>query len=137
MFLLTVRKKFIKELTVIGVLLTGLVAIVYHLFIPEKYFLWFPAIPIFFYLFGLLYIAFFSFSYRLGLEKLAMTYLVCKVLKFILSAFVLIFYGFVIRHEVVAFIATFMFFYFAFLIFETRFFLRFEEKLKLRQKNKK
>lgn len=121
MFLLTVRKKFIKELTVIGVVLTGLVAIVYHLFIPERYFLWFPAIPIFFYLFGLLYIAFFSFSYRLGLEKLAMTYLVCKVLKFILSAFVLIFYGFVIRHEVVAFIATFMFFYFAFLIFETRF----------------
>lgn len=121
MFLLTVRKKFIKELTVIGVVLTGLVAIVYHLFIPERYFLWFPAIPIFFYLFGLLYIAFFSFSYRLGLEKLTMTYLVCKVLKFILSAFVLIFYGFVIRHEVVAFIATFMFFYFAFLIFETRF----------------
>ena len=65
MFLLTVRKKFIKELTVIGVVLTGLVAIVYHLFIPERYFLWFPAIPIFFYLFGLLYIAFFSFSYRL------------------------------------------------------------------------
>ena len=134
MFLLTVRKKFIKELTVIGVVLTGLVAIVYHLFIPERYFLWFPAIPIFFYLFGLLYIAFFSFSYRLGLEKLAMTYLVCKVLKFILSAFVLIFYGFVIRHEVVAFIATFMFFYFAFLIFETRFFLLFEAKLKLRKK---
>ena len=75
MFLLTVRKKFIKELTVIGVVLTGLVAIVYHLFIPERYFLWFPAIPIFFYLFGLLYIAFFSFSYRLGLEKLTMTYL--------------------------------------------------------------
>ena len=91
MFLLTVRKKFIKELTLIGVVLTGLVAIVYHLFIPERYFLWFPAIPIFFYLFGLLYIAFFSFSYRLGLEKLVMTYLVCKVLKFILSAFVLIF----------------------------------------------
>ncbi len=137
MFLLTVRKKFIKELTLIGVVLTGLVAIVYHLFIPERYFLWFPAIPIFFYLFGLLYIAFLSFSYRLGLEKLAMTYLVCKALKFILSAFVLIFYGFVIRHEIVAFITTFMFFYFAFLIFETRFFLRFEEKLKLRQKNKK
>ena len=30
MFLLTVRKKFIKELTLIGVVLTGLVAIVYH-----------------------------------------------------------------------------------------------------------
>ena len=50
MFLLTVKKKFIKELTVIGIVLTTLVAVVYHLFIPDRYFLWFPAIPIFFYL---------------------------------------------------------------------------------------
>ena len=62
MFLLTVRKKFIKELTLIGVVLTGLVAIVYHLFIPERYFLWFPAIPIFFYLFGLHSILFVQLS---------------------------------------------------------------------------
>ena len=34
MFLLTVKKKFVKELTVIGIILTALVAVVYHLFIP-------------------------------------------------------------------------------------------------------
>lgn len=134
MFLLTVKKKFIKELTVIGVVLTTLVAVVYHLFIPDRYFLWFPAIPIFFYLFGLCYIEMFAFNYRLGLERIAMTYLVCKVLKFIVSAMLLMFYGFVIGHEVVAFMLTFIFFYFAFLLFETRFFLLFEAKLKLRKK---
>lgn len=134
MFLLTVKKKFIKELTVTGIVLTTLVAVVYHLFIPERYFLWFPAIPIFFYLFGLCYIEMFAFNYRVGLERITMTYLVCKVLKFILSAMLLMFYGFVIGHEVVAFILTFTFFYFAFLIFETRFFLLFEAKLKLRKK---
>lgn len=134
MFLLTVKKKFIKELTVIGIVLTTLVAVVYHLFIPDRYFLWFPAIPIFFYLFGLLYIEMFAFNYRVGLERIAMTYLVCKVLKFIISAMLLMFYGFVIGHEVVAFMLTFIFFYFAFLIFETRFFLLFEAKLKLRKK---
>lgn len=133
MFLLTVKKKFIRELTIVGVILTGIVAVVYHLFIPERYFLWFPAIPVFFYLFGLFYIYMFAFNYRLGLDKIAMTYLVCKSLKFILSALTLIFYGFVIGHEVVAFFVTFMFFFFAFLIFETRFFLRFEAKLKLRK----
>ena len=68
MFLLTVKKKFIKELTVIGIVLTTLVAVVYHLFIPDRYFLWFPAIPIFFYLFGLFYIEMFAFNYRVGLE---------------------------------------------------------------------
>lgn len=134
MFLLTVKKKFIKELTVIGIVLTTLVAVVYHLFIPDRYFLWFPAIPIFFYLFGLFYIEMFAFNYRVGLEQIAMTYLVCKVLKFIVSAMLLMFYGFVIGHEVVAFMLTFIFFYFAFLIFETRFFLLFEAKLKLRKK---
>lgn len=134
MFLLTVKKKFIKELTVIGVVLTTFVAVVYHLFIPDRYFLWFPAIPIFFYLFGLFYIEMFAFNYRVGLERIAMTYLVCKVLKFIVSAMLLMFYGFVIGHEVVAFMLTFIFFYFAFLIFETRFFLLFEAKLKLRKK---
>ena len=36
MFLLTVKKKFIKELTVIGIVLTTLVAVVYHLFIPDR-----------------------------------------------------------------------------------------------------
>lgn len=134
MFLLTVKKKFIKELTVIGIVLTTLVAVVYHLFIPDRYFLWFPAIPIFFYLFGLFYIEMFAFNYHVGLERIAMTYLVCKVLKFIISAMLLMFYGFVIGHEVVAFMLTFIFFYFAFLIFETRFFLLFEAKLKLRKK---
>ena len=134
MFLLTVKKKFIKELTVIGIVLTTLVAVVYHLFIPDRYFLWFPAIPIFFYLFGLFYIEMFAFNYRVGLERIAMTYLVCKVLKFIISAMLLMFYGFVIGHEVVAFMLTFIFFYFALLIFETRFVLLFEAKLKLRKK---
>ena len=81
MFLLTVKKKFIKELTVIGIVLTTLVAVVYHLFIPDRYFLWFPAIPIFFYLFGLFYIEMFAFNYRVGLERIAMTYLVCKLRK--------------------------------------------------------
>lgn len=130
MFLLTIRKKFLRELTLIGIVLTAFVAVVYHMFIPDRYFLWFPAIPIFFYLIGLFYIAMFSFYYRLGLDKLVMCYLTCKVLKFILSALILIAYALLIRHEVVAFMLTFVFFFFAFLIFETRFFLWFETKLK-------
>ena len=60
-----------------------------------------------------------------------MTYLVGKVLKLVLSIFVLLFYGFVIGKDVVSFVAAFIVFYFAFLFFETRFFLRFEAKLKL------
>ena len=53
------------------------------------------------------------------------------MLKLILSALILVSYGFVIKEDVVAFVAAFVFYYFAFLVFETRFFLRFEAKLKL------
>lgn len=134
MLLLTVKRKFIKELTLVGLVLTGVVALVYHMFIPERYFLWFPAIPVFFYLVGLLYIAMFLFCCRTGDERLALTYMTCKAVKFILSAVVMIFYGFVIGHEVIAFIMTFMFFYFSFLIFETRFFLQYEAELKQEKK---
>ncbi len=126
-----VKKKYVKELTVMTAGLTGLALLVFQLFIPEWYCLWFPLIPAFFYLFGLLYIWLFAFSYTLGVEKIAMSYLTCKVLKFVLSVLVLLFYGFVIGHDVVAFTAAFIVFYFAFLIFETCFFLRFEAKLKL------
>lgn len=137
MFLLTVRKKFIKELTVVGIVLTALVAIVFHLFIPERYFLWYPSIPVFFYLVGLFYIALFSFYYRMGLEKLVICYMICKVVKFVLSVLMITAYAFIVGNEIVAFMLTFVFFFFAFLIFETQFFLRFETKLKLQKKNKK
>ncbi|MDM8153422.1 hypothetical protein QUW14_03660 [Bacteroides gallinaceum] len=131
MFLTTVKKKFIGELSVGGIVLTAVVVLAYHFFMPEWYFAWFPLIPVFFYLFGFLYIYMIAFTYELGADKIAMAYLICKVLKLILSALVLIFYGFVIGQDVVAFVATFVFFYFAFLFFETRFFLRFEARLKL------
>ena len=45
MFLLTVKKKFIKELTVIGIVLTTLVAVAQGLFFPETP-LW--LVPLFF-----------------------------------------------------------------------------------------
>lgn len=126
-----VRKKYIAELTVAGIVMAGAALLLFHLLIPQCYFGWFPLIPVFFYLFGLLSISLFTFSCSLGQDKLAMTYLTCKVLKFILSVLVLLCYGFAVGHDVVAFTATFIVFYFAFLFFETRFFLRFEAKLKL------
>lgn len=134
MKLLKVRKAFLIRLTLLTVYLTVIIALVYHLFIPDRYFLWFPAIPVYYYLCGLFYVFMFETSYRMGEKKLITAFLVCKVSKFILSAFILMFYGFVVAHEVLAFTATFLVFYFGFLILETRFFFRFEEKLKAEKK---
>ena len=136
MFLKTVRKKFYKELAIVGAILTGLVAVIYHMFIPERYFLWFPAIPVYFGLNGVFHIELVSLYYRMGVDKLVFCYLICKVMKLLGSACFMTFYAVVIGHEITAFMATFVIFFFTFLVFETKFFVCFELKLKERKNNK-
>lgn len=108
------------------------------LFIPDRYFPWFPAIPVFFYLFGLFYINMFSLAYRLGEDKMVPLFLVCKGTKFLVSVLIVSIYCYAVQHEIVAFFATFLVFYISFLIFETVYFtnieLRLIKKKKLKQK---
>lgn len=138
MFLLKAKRVFIKKMTILTLVLFVVIGLIYHLFIPDRYFPWFPAIPVFFYLFGLFYINMFSMAYRLGEDKIVPLFLVCKGTKFLVSVLIVAIYCFAVRHEVLPFIATFMVFYISFLIFETVYFtnieLRLKKKKKLKQK---
>ena len=136
MFLTVIRRKFFKELTITGIVLTALVGGIYYWIIPHRYFPWFPAIPIFFYIIGLLYIELVSFFYRVMPDKLLMCYMMCKGMKFGASVFMMVGYGILVKHNITTFILTFLFFFFAFLIFETKFFIRFELKLKNRKNSR-
>lgn len=131
MFIETVKRQYVRQLATFSVTLAVAGAALCHLLLPGGCFACYPVIPVFFCLFGFLHIRLFVFGYRLGAKEVALTYLVCKVLKFVLSTLLLAFYGFVIGRDIVAFTTVFIVFYFAYLIFETRFFLRFEAKLKL------
>ena len=138
MFLLKAKRIFIKKMTILALVLSVVIGLIYHLFIPDRYFPWFPAIPVFFYLFGLFYINMFSLAYRLGEDKMVPLFLVCKGTKFLVSVLIVVIYCFAVRHEVLPFIVTFMVFYISFLIFETVYFtnieLRLKKKKKLKQK---
>ena len=113
-------------------ILSVVIGLIYHLFIPD------PAIPVFFYLFGLFYINMFSLAYRLGEDKMVPLFLVCKGTKFLVSVLIISIYCYAVQHEIVAFFATFLVFYISFLIFETVYFtnieLRLIKKKKLKQK---
>lgn len=138
MFLLKAKRIFIKKMTILTLMLSMIIGLVYHLFIPDRYFPWFPAIPVFFYLFGLFYINMFSLAYRLGEDKMIPLFLVCKGTKFLVSILIVAIYCFAVRHEIFAFIATFLVLYISFLVFETVYFtnieLRLKKKKKLKQK---
>ena len=125
MFLLKAKKVFIKKMTILTLILSVVIG-------------WFPAIPVFFYLFGLFYINMFSLAYRLGEDKMVPLFLVCKGTKFLVSVLIVSIYCYAVQHEIVAFFATFLVFYISFLIFETVYFtnieLRLIKKKKLKQK---
>lgn len=135
MFLQAIQQRYLRELTLAGLVLTGGVGAAVHWLWPDKSCLGFMTIPVFFWCVGLLYIFLFSCCYRLGTGKLMSCYMVCKALKFLLSVALLLAYIWVVKVDVVAFLFTFGLFFFGFLVFETRFFLLFEAKLKNRKKN--
>ena len=54
MYLKTVKKKFIEELTVASIVLTAGMGLIFHFVIPTWYFGWFTIIPVFIYQFGFL-----------------------------------------------------------------------------------
>lgn len=130
------KRKFYKGLAIASVILVGIVAIVSCMLFPGKCFLWFSTIPIFFSLIGVLYMELISLCYRKGVDSLASCYLICKVLKLFVSVCFITFYAIVVRREIVAFMATFVLLFFAFLIFETKCFTIFEQKLKKEKKQK-
>ena len=133
MCLLTAKKKFIRNLTLLTIGITVLSVLIFQLLIPERYFVCFPFIPLFFYLYGLFYIHVSLFVYRHNVDKLIAVSLVLRALKFFLTLIAVVICGFVARQHVIAFGLTFMAYYLAYLIFEAS--LSFAVEMK--HKNKK
>lgn len=136
MFLLTARRKYIRQVLSLIVILTVIVGSVYYFFIPHRYFVWFPVIPAFFLLYGYFNISMFSWAFKMGDDKMAPMFLINKVIKFIASIVLIILYCFVVRHEVISFIVAFIVFYIPFLIVETVYFAKIEMILKRKRRIK-
>ena len=67
---LTLRKKFIGELTLAGLTLTALAGAAFQWFLPAKACHYWLCIPVFFYFVGLMYIGMVSFFCRWGADTL-------------------------------------------------------------------
>ena len=130
MFLLTAKKKFIRNITLLTLGISAFCGLIFWLLIPEWYFVCFPGVPIYFYLFGLFYINMFQFVFRHEGGKLVPMFLLCKGIKLFFSLIILLCYGVLAREQFVPFAAVFGLYYLFYLIFETGFFLGLEMKLK-------
>lgn len=129
------KRNFIGLLTLFTVL-SGLAgALILHEALPGHYFGGYPFIPVYFYLFGLFGIYMFDACRRHSPQKLVLLYMGMKVIKMVLSIFLLLIYCIAVHEEARAFLLTFILFYLLYLIYEMWFFFSFEVNRE-RKKNK-
>ena len=130
MFLLTAKKRFIRNLTILTIVISALTVLIFEMFFPERYFVCYPFIPLYFYLFGVFFINVSLFVYQHDEHKLMPIFLIFRGLKMFLSLIAVVACGFVARHHMVSFGLIFAAYYLVYLVYETCFFFRMEMELK-------
>lgn len=130
------KRKFLVTLTLITLLASGAGAAALHFLWPGHYFGGYPLIPVYFYLYGIFYIYMFDACRYRAPKKLVMLFLGMKVLKFIMSVFLLVIYCVAVPDSAVAFLLTFIAFYLGYLVYESCFFFAYEWNKKLNKKSK-
>lgn len=128
------KRKFLVYLTFITVLAGVAGALVLHYVDPGHYFGGYPLVPVYFFLYGVFYIYMFDACRRHAPQRMVMLFMGMKVMKFILSVFMLIVYCVVVPDSAVTFLLTFVAFYLIYLMYESWFFFVFEWNKKLKKK---
>ena len=101
------KRNFLGYLSILTLVGGGLGALVLHYLEPGHYFGGYPLIPVYFYIFGIFYIYMFDACRRHAPEKMVMLFLVAKVLKMIVSVFLLIIYCVAVPDSAIEFLLTF------------------------------
>lgn len=134
MYVSIVRNRFIIAHTFFTVLLGIGGAAFFQAFHPHLYFRAYPVIPVFFYLFGLGYIALFEFVYKHAPDKLVAMYLLVKFMKLLFGIILVVAYGLMSSRGLIPFVSVFVAYYIIYLVFETHFFFYLEVKLHKKKK---
>lgn len=129
------RRKFMWMLTVVlGV--TGVIGgIIFYNVLPKEYFPWYPAIPTFYYLFGILFVWVLKHCKKRTDHQLLNIYLGMRMLKFFATLVFMGIYMWCIDEKDKEFVITIGVFYFIYLVVETGFYFEFEKSLKKRKTN--
>ncbi len=134
MNLLTAKKKFIRNLTILTLGISVLTVLIFQQFFPEHYFVCYPFIPLCFYLLGLIMGCVFTFVYQHDEHKILPVLLVFKGIKFFFVLTAIVVCGFVARQHIVSFGLVIVAYYLIYLVFETYFFFRLESEMKQQRK---
>lgn len=130
------KRNFLVFLTLFTLATGGVGALILHFLVPGHYFGGYPLIPVYFFMFGVFYIYMFDACRCHVPEKMMMLFLGAKVLKLLVSVFLMIIYCVTVPASATEFLLTFMSFYLGYLIYESWFFFVFEWNRKIKKKSK-
>ncbi len=124
------QKMFLLILTVVmGI--TGIIGgIVVYNELPTEYFRWYPSIPLFYYLMGIIFVIAIGTCKKKTNIEIANLYLAMKILKVIATIIFMGFYMWLIDERDKDFVVAIGIFYFIYLILETCFYFNFEKSIK-------
>src|SRR5574344_1957191 len=135
---LTITKKRFLFWKALVCLICGIIGwFIFQLYFPERYFVLYPCIPVFFFLFGVYYVTTFDQFRQYAPQKLLSVYIGMKFVKMVVSMMLLFVYILVIKVHKSDFIITFFLFYLMTILFETIFFCLYEQNLKKKLIEKK
>lgn len=124
------QKLFLTWYTLYMVAAAWIVGLVLRIGFPKWYFEWYPFIPVFFYIFGWFYIYMFDACRLYAPQKQQYIYLAMKGIKMFFSMGILLFYAVHIKEQKTEFFLTFFLFYIVSMLFESAFFMKFENNKK-------
>lgn len=130
------KRNFLVFLTLFTFIAGGAGALILHLLEPGHYFGGYPLIPVYFFIFGVFYIYMFDACRSHAPEKMLLLFLVAKILKLLVSVFLMIIYCVTVPDSATEFLLTFMSFYLGYLVYESWFFFVFEWNRKTKKKSK-
>ena len=128
--LLKVQRICIISLTLLLLVFGWGGAMIFRHFFEESYSPYYPLIPLFFYVFGLIFIYLFEYMHKHMPDKSLMVYVINKGAKLLIGLVFMVLYGMFIGIHTKAYLWTFLIYYVIYLIFESCFFLRFEMEMK-------
>lgn len=124
------KRRYIVYLTLMLVALGFAGAGIFRRWMPEDYPPLYPAIPLFFYVYGIVFIH----LYKMFPEKGVQLHLIGKGVKLVLGIAVAVVYAWAVGTYIRAFLITFLGYYVACLVFDSCFFLNYEMDMKKEKK---
>ena len=124
------RKRVIVTILGINILVGVVVGCILYYGFPDSYFAWYPSIPIYFTVLGIIMSSIMFSRSKDEPKKIVHVYMTMRVVKLLITLGSILLYVWLVGEQKLLFCMTTLGFYFLYLFIETYFFYRFEKMVK-------